>query len=109
MRIWDIPVSRLCRNHLLGEHAELHAIWSIINNNLKGFSNHPEVMRWRGKLAALYKRHEQQVKEMQKRGYKHNSPLDKKLATGKAEQSKKIDTIKEQIKILRKRKCKCKI
>ena len=26
MRIWDIPLDRLCRNHLLGEHNELHAI-----------------------------------------------------------------------------------
>ncbi len=30
MRIWDIPPKLLCRNHLLGEHRELHAIWSIL-------------------------------------------------------------------------------
>jgi hypothetical protein len=25
MRIWDIEPRKLCRNHLLGEHRELHA------------------------------------------------------------------------------------
>lgn len=30
MRIWDIHPSLLCRKHLLGEHRELHAIWSIL-------------------------------------------------------------------------------
>ena len=30
MRTWDIPPEKLCRQHLLGEHRELHAIWSII-------------------------------------------------------------------------------
>lgn len=30
MRIWDIPPDKLCRNHLLGEHNELHAIWNIL-------------------------------------------------------------------------------
>jgi len=64
MRIWDIKPSLLCRNHLLGEHSELHAIWSIITKNKRGFSSHPEVDRWRGKLKALFRRHQLLVKEM---------------------------------------------
>jgi len=41
MRIWDIPPRKLCRNHLLGEHRELHAIWSILIRSKKGYLKHP--------------------------------------------------------------------
>ena len=107
MRIWDINPKYLCRKHLLGEHAELHAIWSIILNKKSGFKNHPEVKRWRGKLKALYKRHDLLVKEMKRREYNHFSPLDKKLAKGKEEQKVLIDSIKKQKAILEKRNCNC--
>jgi hypothetical protein len=109
MRIWDIPTEKLCRSHLLGEHRELHAIWSIIINKKKGYSKHPETLRWKGKLKALYLRHEEQVKEIQKRGYHHNSSLDKKFATGKKTQNEFIDSIEKQKQILKNKKCKCKI
>src|SRR5450756_2984977 len=69
MRIWDVPPDRLCRNHLLGEHAELHAIWSILTQGKSGFANHPETLRWKGKLKALYSRHERLADEMALRGY----------------------------------------
>ena len=39
MRIWDIAAHKLCRNHLLGEHRELHAIWSILTTGKKGIKN----------------------------------------------------------------------
>jgi len=109
VRIWDINPEILCRNHLLGEHRELHALWSIIVNKKKGYSKHPETLRWVGKLKALYNRHELLVKEMKKRGYAHNSTLDKKLATGEEEQDEFIDNPDEQIKILREKGCDCKL
>ncbi len=109
MRIWDIEPSKLCRQHLLGEHRELHAIWSILVNRKKGYSRHPETLRWKGKLLALYKRHEKLVKEMEKRGYNHNSHLDYRLAKGGRIQKQYIDSYKDQIKILRKKRCKCRI
>lgn len=109
MRIWDIPTKKLCRQHLLGEHRELHAIWSIILKNKKGYSRHPETMRWRGKLKLLYQRHQEQVEEMVRRGYRHLSPLDKKFSPGKNKQDIFIDSIKEQKKILKSKKCECKI
>ena len=93
MRIWDIHPSKLCRNHLLGEHRELHAIWSILTTGKKGYSNHPETLRWKGKLKALYIRHEKLVTEMINRGYNHNSPLNKELSTGISKQDKLIDSI----------------
>lgn len=107
MRIWDINPQKLCSKHLLGEHRELHAIWSILTQNKKGYSHHPETLRWRGKLAALYKRHQELVKEMQRRGYGHRSDLDKKLARGRSKQNKFLLSPKEQINLLRKKKCSC--
>ena len=108
MRIWDLSPTILCRNHLLGEHRELHAIWSILTQNKKGYSLHPETIRWRGKLKALYKRHEELVKEMHKRGYNHQSPLNQKLAVGKSKQELFVDSIPDQIKNLQEKHCKCK-
>jgi hypothetical protein len=107
MRIWDIPTSNLCRKHLLGEHRELHAIWIILTSGKKGYSNHPETKRWKGKLAALYKRHEDEVEEIKNRNYIHKSDLDKKLATGNTYQDKLINSIEEQINILRRKNCDC--
>jgi hypothetical protein len=107
MRIWDISPQRLCRQHLLGEHRELHAIWSILTGDKKAFCNHPEIKRWRGKLKALYLRHEKLVKEMKKRGYGHFSPLRYSLAGGKVKQTKFVNSIEEQIKILKNKKCHC--
>ena len=109
MRIWDISPSRLCRNHLLGEHRELHAIWSVITQKKKGYSHHPETLRWKGKLSALYLRHEELVKEMTIRGYNHKSPLDKRKAVGESEQNVLIASRKEQIEILRNKRCSCKV
>ena len=109
MRIWDIPPEKLCRQHLLGEHRELHALWSIITNNKKGYAHHPETMRWRGKLKALYLRHEALVEEMKKRGYKHHTPLDPALATGKAIQDNFVDSYEEQVRLLKERGCDCRV
>ena len=107
MRIWDLDPEKLCRNHLLGEHRELHALWSILSESKKGYSKHPETKRWVGKLKALYNRHELLIKAMEKRGYKHLSPLDIKLATGEATQNKHIHSPKEQIEIIKNKKCGC--
>ncbi len=104
-----MPVEKLCQKHLLGEHRELHAIWSILINEKKGYSKHPETLRWKGKLKALYLRHESQVKEMQKRGYKHKTPLDKTLATGAPTQREFINSVQEQNRILKEKGCNCKI
>jgi len=109
MRIWDISPTYLCRQHLLGEHRELHAIWSILTKNKKGYRNHPETKRWQGKLKALYLRHQQLVKEIEKRRYHHDSDFNKKLARGKAKQDYFLQTKKEQKKFLKNKKCQCKI
>jgi hypothetical protein len=109
MRIWDLDPKNLCRQHLLGEHRELHAIWSILISGKKGYANHPETKRWQGKLKALYIRHELLVKEMKNRGYVHRSALDKRFAQGTSVQKEFLHTKKEQKNILRRKKCKCRI
>lgn len=108
MRIWDLSPKKLCRLHLLGEHRELHAIWSVLTQDKKGYSLHPETIRWRGKLKALYVRHEELVTEMNERGYNHKSPLDEKFAVGKPNQDIFVDSIPDQIKNLQQKHCECK-
>ena len=107
MRIWDIPPEKLCRNHLLGEHRELHAIWSILIHHKKGYAYHPETLRWKGKQKALYHRHERLVKEMVRRNYHHYSPLEVQFATGDKQQDVFVDSYDEQIRLLRQKKCGC--
>lgn len=109
MRIWDLPPHILCRQHLLGEHRELHAIWTVLTKGKKGYSLHPETLRWKGKLKALYKRHQILVKEMAARGYNHQSPLNQKLATGQSVQRVFVDSKPDQIKILANKHCSCRI
>ncbi len=74
MRIWDIPAGYLNRQSLLGEHRELHGILSIIANNKKGYSNHPETLRWVGFHWALNRRHDLLSSEMKLRGYNEKTP-----------------------------------
>ncbi len=109
MRIWDILPKKLCRNHLLGEHRELHAIWSVLTKDKKGYSKHPETLRWKDKLAALYLRHKMLIEEMHNRGYRHSSKLNQKLARGVKKQSVFINSCKQQVKILRNKNCDCRV
>ena len=111
MRVWDIHPKCLCRKHLLAEHRELHGLWNILTKHggKGGYSRHPETLRWVEKTRALYNRHEALVKEFKKRGYKHHTPLNKKLAKGSDKQSVFIDTLKEQKILLKNKLCECPI
>jgi len=75
MRIWDIDPGYLDRQRLLGEHRELHGLFNILTQGKKGYSRHPETLRWVGHVDALVLRHELLVEEMALRGYNHQSPL----------------------------------
>jgi hypothetical protein len=107
LRIWDVDPGLLCRQHLLGEHRELHGLWNIHVLGKRGYSLHPETLRWAGKLRALYDRHQKLVLEMERRGYRHGSPLDPSLATGSDRQDVFIDPLEEQIRLLREKPCGC--
>ncbi len=76
MRIWDLDPGFLSDKSLLGEHRELHGLFSIHLNGKKGYARHPETVRWTSSLSGLFMRHEILVNEMQVRGFNHKSPLD---------------------------------
>ena len=80
---------------------------NIITKHKKGYAHHPETMRWRGKLTALYSRHSLLVNEMLKRGYNHKSNLDVILANDKSIQDVFVNTIAEQEIILKNKDCEC--
>jgi hypothetical protein len=72
MRMWMVSPELLCRQHLLGEHKEIHMLAGAL---LKGRSLAGHVERGQLDPAKLESRHLAIVKEMRKRGYKHTSPL----------------------------------
>jgi uncharacterized protein YbgA (DUF1722 family) len=75
MRIWDINPGYLNRQSLLGEHRELHGIVSIIVNGKKGYSKHPETLRWVGHDWALRMRHQLLGAEMALRNFTDRTPV----------------------------------
>lgn len=105
MRVWDVEPSRLCRSHLLGEHAEVHAVFAVISGDRAGYRAHPEVRRWRGKLPALKKRHDALAAELERRSYRHASPMAS--ARGRSEQDVLIATVAEQLALLAAKGCLC--
>lgn len=107
MRIWDVAPRHLCGQHLLGEHRELHALWNIWTLERTGYRRHPETLRWEGRLAALFARHEELVREMHARGYRHASPLDPSLASGASTQEVLLESVEEQRARLLRRGCGC--
>jgi hypothetical protein len=62
----------MCRQHLLGEHLELHMFVGTIR---KGVSIDGYVRNGVVEVHNIRKRHEQLVKEMRRRGYQHHTPL----------------------------------
>ena len=75
MRIWDISAGYLNRQSLLGEHRELHGLHSILANGKRGYSRHPETVRWVKCLSGLARRHALLAAEMDLRGYVDRTPI----------------------------------
>jgi hypothetical protein len=65
----------LNRQSLLGEHRELHGLYSILVHGKTGYARHPESVRWVGCLSALARRHSLLSAEMALRGYTDRSPV----------------------------------
>ncbi len=65
----------MCRQHLLGEHAEVHMFIGTINrgNSVKGYLEKGLL-----EIHSLYARHDELVREMKNRNYRHDSPTSKK-------------------------------
>lgn len=80
MRVWDVSPGYLNRQSLLAEHRELHGLHSILVHDKKGYSRHPETLRWVGCLSGLARRHAFLVAEMHLRGYSDRTPILDDLA-----------------------------
>jgi hypothetical protein len=100
MRVWDIDPGYLNRQSLLGEHRELHGIVSILVNNKKGYSQHPETLRWVDYGWALRQRHQLLAAEMALRGYRDQSPVSLR-ANPEQWPNVYIDTPFEQFQLLK--------
>jgi hypothetical protein len=78
MRMWMVNPRIMCRQHLLGEHAEIHMFIGAISRGkaVKGYLE-------KGLLEVhnLYSRHEELVEEMKRRGYHHHSDVEEKWRT----------------------------
>ncbi len=72
MRMWGLDPKKMCKNHLLGEHVEMHMFVGALNKNksLQGYIEKGLV-----EIHNIDKRHEELVEEMNRRGINHNSPL----------------------------------
>src|SRR5512146_3347507 len=72
MRMWMVDPRRMCRKHLLGEHVELHMFVAGLRRgpNLRGDLD-------KGLLEPhnLERRHTQLGRDLERRGYRHRSPL----------------------------------
>lgn len=95
-----VPPAVLCRQHLLGEHREMHALVGIIasGKNLSGYLSNGLIC-----TGSIQERHDALVAEMTARGYRHLSPLSYRPVTSVGDVS-----IEASIYELRKRCAACK-
>jgi hypothetical protein len=72
MRMWMVPPRLMCRQHLLGEHLEIHMFLSTIKQHKKieGYLKNNCL-----EPRSLKQRHDDLVNEMTTRGYKHKTPI----------------------------------
>jgi hypothetical protein len=70
--MWMVDPARMCRQHLLGEHVELHM---FLGGMRKGARMDGYVVGHMLEPLAIASRHEALVHEMSLRGYEHRSPL----------------------------------
>jgi hypothetical protein len=78
VRMWMVDPKIMCRQHLLGEHVEIHMFAGTLDKNksVKGYLDKGLL-----EVHSMYRRHEELVEEMKQRGYRHCSPLDEKWKT----------------------------
>ena len=72
MRMWMVNPRRMCDQHLLGEHVELHMLVGSLRlkKSLAGFVANGLI-----EVASIRRRHQELAREMARRGFRHQSPL----------------------------------
>lgn len=102
VRMWMVNPKVMCRNHLLGEHRELHMLMNhyikkrySISGFLKSNCIQPK---------SIISRHNALVNEMKKRNYNHNSHLPNYSIDylPKEEQEFEIDRKKSALMLMKK-------
>lgn len=91
-RMWLTNPKIMCRNHLLGEHKEIH---QLVGSIIKGHKLDGYVKNNCIEITSIQSRHDELVKELLARGYKHHSPL-KPFTTEKLPESIKYFKINQQ-------------
>jgi hypothetical protein len=93
-----IDTGLMCDKHILGEHAECHMFVGCLNKgkSVEGYVNGGLV-----ELDKIGNRHEELVKEMERRGFKHQSPIDSYVLfefakCGKIDVQKNIEDLKSR-------------
>lgn len=97
MRQWNVNVTKMCNKHLLGEHVEMHAFVGCIKKgtSMKGYIDNGLV-----EIENISKRHNELVKEMEKRNMKHKTEIEDThdLFGGKIDIKKNELILKERCK-----------
>lgn len=78
MRMWLTDPEMMCSKHLLGEHSELHMLVNCVFD-----------------LDKIATRHNELSKEILRRGYNHNSPLNRNMPILKID---KEESLKELLR-----------
>lgn len=73
MRMWGVEPKVLCRQHLLGEHLEMHMFATTIR---RGISIDGYVKNGLVQPELVYQRHQDLVVEMIRREMNHKSPME---------------------------------
>lgn len=110
MRIWHQRlIPKLCTKHLLAQWREGLGCYSIIFNNKKGYSKHPQVIQYKNSLQTLWYILETTRNEMLKRGF-NPKPLPG-FPSNEHNKLKTLvwQTLKQQKEILRNKNCNCKV
>lgn len=71
--MWKVDPEILCRNHLLGEHLEMHMFHGCMKQGKKldGY-----IRKGLVEIHCIKQRHDELCKEMKRRNYNHISPLE---------------------------------
>ena len=72
VRMWNVHPEMMCRRHLLGEHCEMHMFAGCIQKR-KSINGYVE--KGLVETGNIGKRHDSLAREMERRGYRHASPL----------------------------------
>ena len=71
-RMWMCNPKILCKNHLLGEHKEIH---QLIGSLKTGRSITGHLVKGQVEPMSIWQRHQELVVEMKRRNYNHKTPI----------------------------------